>query len=77
MISRINTYIDRFGSNEIIEKYFQRGLQTIGVRIAKHDGKIYHKSWEINEFNHKKVIKQAYRDGEAIKNSRSVLDYYA
>lgn len=77
MLQKINQSIENSGFNTIISKTFQRGLQTIETRVAKANNKIYFKSWRIDEYKHTRKISQAYSDGEPIKNSKSVVDYFA
>ena len=75
---KIGQVTESFGLNhKIITKKFQRGLQTIESKVAKIGNKVYFKSWRIDEYKHTRKISQAYSNGQPIKGSQSIIDYFA
>lgn len=74
MLSRIWQKTETSGMNKIIEKTFQRGLQTINTKSAYIDGKLYHRVWDISEYGKRIIRKQSYLGGHPIKGSGVKLD---
>ena len=74
---KINEITEISAANKIIKKTFLRGLQTIKSISAYNHNKLYFRSWRIEEHKHTRKLSQTYKDAVPVKNSQSVLDFYA
>lgn len=78
MLNKIIEKVENIGyNNKLIRKVFQRNLQTIESVSAYKDNKLYFRGWKIDEYKHKRKLSQAYNNGQPIKGSQSIIDYYA
>ncbi len=77
MLNKIGQVTKNSGNNSVIIKTFRRGLQFIETRSAYNNGKLYFKSWRIDDYKHSRKIGMVYDENGPIKNSKYDLDYYA
>jgi hypothetical protein len=77
MLSKITQKVEQACNHKIVRKTFQRNLQTIKTASGYIDNKLYYRSWEISEYGRKQKLSQSYSNGQPIKNSKSILDFYA
>lgn len=74
MLSKIGQTVETVHNNKLIEKTFQRGLQTIKTKSAYIHNKLYYRDWDISEFGKRTIRKQSYLSGIPIKGMTTKLD---
>ena len=77
MIHKIGSHTETSGTNKVVTKCFQRGLQQVDTKSAYINDKLYFREWIIKEFNRIRKISQVYNNGVPFKNLRTNIDYYA
>ena len=76
MIHKIFSHTDISGSNRVVTKCFQRGLQQVDTKSAYIGDKLYFREWIIKEFGRIQKFFQSYNNGVPCKNSRHKIDRY-
>lgn len=74
MLSKIGQHTETVGLNKLVEKTFQRGLQTIQTKSAYINDKLYFRSWDISQYGKRILRKQSYLSGHPIKGMATKLD---
>ena len=77
MIHKIGSHTETSGTNKVVTKCFQRGLQQVDTKSAYINDKLYFREWIIKEFDRIRKISQVYNNGVPFKNLRTNIDYYA
>jgi len=76
MLNKIGQNIERWHCNKLIQKTFQRNLQTIDTKSAYLMDRLYFREWKISEYGKPdRIIRQSYFKGKPVKGSK--IDYNA
>lgn len=79
MLNKIFHKVESIGyNNKLVTNTYQRGLQTIESKSAYLKDKLYFRSWEIRDaLGNVRKLSQSYSNGQPIKGSQSIINYYA